>query len=151
MSERIMNLNVRYYSSVEPQKVSWLWYPYIPFGKVTILQGDPGDGKSTMILDLISRLTTGTELPDGQKIKETINCVYQCSEDNLADTIKPRLLTAGADCSKVAFIDELNESLKLDDERIAKTISELGIISCKKGNVWFWKLPEKQEVSANAG
>ena len=51
-----------YYSLVKTKKINWLWYPYIPFGKLTIVQGDPGDGKSTFVLDIIARLTNGTEM-----------------------------------------------------------------------------------------
>ena len=46
-----------YYSSVESKKVDWLWYPYIPYGKLTLLQGDPGEGKSTFIINVAARLT----------------------------------------------------------------------------------------------
>ena len=44
---------------VEVESVSWLWYPFIPYGKVTIIQGDPGEGKTTLVLQIIARLTKG--------------------------------------------------------------------------------------------
>ncbi|MDD4494206.1 MAG: AAA family ATPase, partial [Eubacteriales bacterium] len=78
------------YSDIKSISVDWLWYPYIPFGKITLLQGDPGGGKSTMMMDLIGKITTSRMLPDGRTI-HPINVIYQCSEDGLADTIKPRL------------------------------------------------------------
>ena len=59
----------RYYSEVEPQPVDWLWYPYLPYGKITLLQGDPGEGKSTFALQLAAILTKGAALPDGQALK----------------------------------------------------------------------------------
>lgn len=51
------------YSTVEKQEVEWLWYPYIPYGKLTLLQGDPGDGKSTFMINIASALTRGGLLP----------------------------------------------------------------------------------------
>lgn len=50
-------------SSDEPKEVKWFWYPYIPFGQVTIIQGNPGDGKSTLLLTLAAKLTNGEILP----------------------------------------------------------------------------------------
>lgn len=114
------------YSEVESKDLEWLWYPYIPSGKITILQGDPGCGKSTLILNLIASLTTGRKLPGAEKAGETIKVIYQCSEDSAADTIKPRLMKAGADCSKVAFIKEEDSILSLEDDRIRAAIVEFG-------------------------
>lgn len=50
-------------SEIEPKKIEWLWYPFIPYGKVTLLQGDPGDGKSTFMLTIAALLTRGEPLP----------------------------------------------------------------------------------------
>ena len=50
-------------SEIEPKEVKWLWYPYIPFGKVTLLQGDPGDGKSKLMLSIAALLSNGEPLP----------------------------------------------------------------------------------------
>ena len=117
---------VKMYSDVRPMSVNWLWYPYIPYGKITILQGDPGDGKSTMIMNIIAAVSTGGFTPDGKKIKKPQTVIYQCSEDGVADTIKPRLLVAGAACDKVAFIDEEKTGLSLDDENMRRAICGLG-------------------------
>ncbi len=109
------------YSEIIPQKIEWLWYPFIPCGKISLLQGDPGVGKSMAVVELIARLTTGRPLPDGRCV-EPINVIYQCSEDGLEDTIKPRLDKAGADCSRIAYIKEDICDLTLDDEIIRQTI-----------------------------
>ena len=50
---------ITYYNAVSSKEVDWLWYPYIPYGKITILQGDPGEGKSTMMMQLAALITTG--------------------------------------------------------------------------------------------
>ena len=52
-----------YYSNVTAKPVDWLWYPYIPYGKLTVIQGDPGEGKSTFVLNLVSLLTNGQKMP----------------------------------------------------------------------------------------
>ncbi|HUM84900.1 MAG TPA: AAA family ATPase [Lachnospiraceae bacterium] len=114
------------YSEVKETPVDWLWYPYFAYGKVSILQGDPGDGKSLMIMNIISALSSGRTLPGESGSREKEYVIYQCSEDGIGDTIKPRLMRAGADCSHVAFITEDSSVLTLDDERIRETIEETG-------------------------
>lgn len=107
-------------ANVQVEEVQWLLYPLIPFGKITILQGDPGEGKTTVMLHIIAQLTKGEslafveeEIPYGP-----MNVIYQTAEDGLGDTIKPRLLDAGADCSRVLVIDDSEEVLTIDDDRL---------------------------------
>lgn len=121
---RKIGLEIESYLNVKESEVEWLWYPYIPYGKLTLLQGDPGDGKSTFMIHIAACVTTASSLPDGNSIPEPQNVIYQCSEDNVSDTIKPRLLAAGADCSKIMFISEEERTLTIDDERIEKAIIE---------------------------
>ena len=119
--ERLLTL----YSEVQSTDVRWLWYPFIAIGKITLLQGDPGDGKSSMMMNLIAELSTGGKTPDGCKIGAPQKVIYQCSEDGVSDTIKPRLERCGADCGKIAFInEEVYNGLTLDDERIRQAIIE---------------------------
>lgn len=120
------NKLLEYYSSVKAKNIEWLWYPYIPYGKVTLLQGDPGEGKSTFMLQIMALLTRGGIMPNGQKIKKTENVIYQCAEDDLEDTIKPRLISANADCGKIAHIIEGNDELTLDDNRIDFALEQTG-------------------------
>lgn len=115
--------DIEYYAAVQAREIDWLWYPYIPCGKITLLQGDPGDGKSTFMLHLAAAVSTGGVLPDGTKLEQANTVIYQCSEDNAADTIKPRLIRAGADCDKVAYIVEDTQSLTFDDQRIEEAIA----------------------------
>ena len=111
---------------VEPTEVKWLWYPYIPFGKITIVHGDPGDGKTMMILQLASLLSRGEKLPCDDTEREPIKIIYQTAEDGLSDTIKPRLLAGNADCSQIKVIDESEAALSLLDERVEQAIIETG-------------------------
>ena len=113
-------------SSVDVEEIQWIWYPYIPYGKVAIIQGDPGEGKTTFILALIALLTKGEPLPEEETATEPINVIYQTAEDGLGDTIKPRLLSAGADCDRVLVIDENEVELTLSDERLEQAINQTG-------------------------
>lgn len=118
------NFQYEYFSSVTQRKVEWLWYPYIPYGKLTILQGDPGEGKSTFMLNIAALLTRGKNMPDGYHVSEPQRVVYQTAEDNLADTVKPRLVSAGADCNKIAYIIDEENPLTLEDSRIESVIEQ---------------------------
>ena len=138
--------------TVEVEQIEWLLYPFIPFGKVTIIQGDPGEGKTTMVLQIIAKLTRGESIlpadptkdkrtdgdnEDGVIDKENIrnnassyhletpvNVIYQTAEDGLGDTIKPRLLAAGADCTKVIVIDDSEQPLTMADVRLEEAIMQ---------------------------
>ena len=119
-------LKLIHMSDIETEEVKWLWYPYIPIGKVTIIQGDPGEGKTSFVLAVISALTLGEALPECDSAAEPMNVIYQTAEDGLADTIKPRLEAAGADCSRVLVIDDSYSELTLCDERLEQAIRETG-------------------------
>lgn len=115
-----------YFSSVTQHKIEWLWYPYIPYGKLTILQGDPGEGKSTFILNIAALVTRGRPMPDGYRTREAQRVVYQSAEDKIADTVKPRLVAAGADCDMVAYIVDEDYPLTLEDNRIEQVLQQTG-------------------------
>ncbi len=132
--------------SVKVEQIEWLLYPFIPFGKVTIIQGDPGEGKTTMVLQIIAKLTRGEPIvlnlqsqKEAQKDNEEnlkqevlsqdnpiqpVNVIYQTAEDGLGDTIKPRLLAAGADCSRVLVIDDREQPLTMLDVRLEEAIMQ---------------------------
>ena len=112
------------YSEVAAVPIRWLWYPYIAVGKITLLQGDPGDGKSTMMMHFIAELSKGGATPDGVAFGRPQKIIYQCAEDGAKDTIRQRLEEAGADSRNIAFLnEEVHEGLTLDDERIREFIS----------------------------
>lgn len=112
-------------SDIQPEEVQWLWYPYIPLGELTVIQGDPGEGKTTFVLAMIAALTKGEALPEREPL-DPVNILYQTAEDGLADTIRPRLDALGADCSRVLVIDESKRELSLSDERIRQAMEETG-------------------------
>ena len=109
-------------SEIEAQEIEWLWYPFIPYGKLTIIQGDPGDGKTTLALNIAAKLSRGESLDEEMKVSEPINVIYQTAEDGLADTVKPRLELADADCERILVIDESSEALSMADERLEEAI-----------------------------
>lgn len=119
-------LNIINMADVEAVAVKWLWKPYIPLGKITIIQGDPGEGKTTLALSIAAALTQGEMLPNESESKAPMNVIYQTAEDGLADTIKPRLEAVNADCTRVLVIDESKEELSMTDERIEKAIQQTG-------------------------
>ena len=110
-------------SDVELTPVEWLWKPYLPFGKLSVLQGNPGEGKTYFAMHLAAACTNGKLLPNMERM-EPFNVIYQTAEDGLGDTVKPRLIEAGADLDRVLVIDDSDVQLTLSDERIEKAIVE---------------------------
>ena len=110
-------------SDVELTPVEWLWKPYLPFGKLSVLQGNPGEGKTYFAMHLAAACTNGKLLPNMERM-EPFNVIYQTAEDGLGDTVKPRLIEAGADLDRVLVIDDSELQLTLSDERIEKAIIE---------------------------
>ena len=83
-------------STVRVRKVEWAWRGYVALGKFTILEGDPGDGKSVLTLDLAARWSSGAPMPDGSTHGGPWPVMLVSAEDDMADTIVPRLTVAGA-------------------------------------------------------
>ena len=113
-------------SEITPKEVRWLWYPYIPFGKVTLLQGDPGDGKSKLMLSLAALLSKGAQLPfaDEDESGESMTVIYQTTEDDADDTVVPRFNSAGGDGDRLIFIKEDEKSLTFGDDRIREAVEK---------------------------
>ncbi len=111
-------------SEIVPKEVRWLWYPYIPFGKVTLLQGDPGDGKSKLMLSLAALLSKGELLPfaDEEERQEPLTIIYQTTEDDADDTVVPRFNAAGGDGDRLIFIKENEKNLTFGDNRIREAV-----------------------------
>jgi len=93
-------------SEVQTQPVQWLWEGRIPFGKVTLLDGEPGTGKSLLAMDIAARVSQGKAMPLAhQKPAPAANVVMFNDDDSLADTIRPRLEAAGADLTRIRCVD----------------------------------------------
>ena len=84
-------------ADVDREQVTWLWPGRIPRGKLVVLDGDPGVGKST--LTIAAKVSTGSPFPDGAR-PERGDVILLSAEDDIADTIRPRLEAAGADLNR---------------------------------------------------
>lgn len=115
-------------SEITPKKVEWLWYPYIPFGKVTLLQGDPGDGKSQLMLAVSALISKGKSLPfaDEEDTHEPMTIIYQTTEDDADDTVVPRFIASDGDRDRLLFIREDEKNLTFGDDRIRSAIEKSG-------------------------
>lgn len=126
-------------SDVQRERIDWLWPGYLARGKLHVIDGDPGLGKSTATTDWAARVTTGRSWPDGQPGCDPAGVVLLSAEDGLGDTIRPRLEAAGADLDLVAALtgiraadDETGEiyerlpALPGDIPKIRQTVKQLG-------------------------
>lgn len=99
--------------------------PYFKKKKMCeIKTSDPGDGKTTLVLNIAAKLSKGECLDSDMDVQEPVNVIYQTAEDGLADTVKPRLEIAGADCEKILVIDESDKSLSMADERLEEALAK---------------------------
>src|SRR6476620_4590495 len=111
---------------VQSEPLNWLWPGYILFGKLTMLDGDGGLGKSTVMLDMAARLSRGRALPDGIK-HEPCSTLLLMAEDGAGDTIKPRLENAGADMSRIGLLQTYTDPV--DNLEVMPTLpDDLSII-----------------------
>lgn len=105
-------------SNIVPEAIRWLWWYWLPEGKLTLLAGSPGTGKTTLALALAATITRGGAWPDGTACNRVGSVLIWSGEDNPADTIIPRLMAAGADLERVHIItgrtDENGEMLPFD-------------------------------------
>ena len=96
------------FSNIKSTMLEYLWYPYIPLGKITILQGDPGGGKSFLSILIASIISLGGKFPYSDEKVDVGNVILQNGEDGIDDTIKARLEKVNANCDKIFIIDESN-------------------------------------------
>jgi hypothetical protein len=107
-------------ADVEPEHVEWLWDDHLPLGKLVVLDGDPGVGKSTVSLDIAARVSTGSPMPDGSAgIKGAV--LVLSAEDGLADTIRPRIDAAGGDPAEVTAMTGITYPGE-DGELLTRTV-----------------------------
>lgn len=91
-------------ATIQAQAINWLWSGWLPLGKLTILAGAGGCGKTNLLLALIATITTNGIFPDGSKCTDTGKVLIYSTEDDPNDTLLPRLIANGADLSKIDFI-----------------------------------------------
>lgn len=112
-------------STVESTKTEWLWYPYIPLGKITLMTADPGTGKTFLALYLAAQVSTGRPFYGQELYNKPGIVVYQTAEDGIADTVKPRLEPMEPNFGNIYIFNEESESLSLSDEKIEKIMQDL--------------------------
>jgi hypothetical protein len=119
-------------ADIEPEEVNWLWGPYIPIGKLTILEGDPGIGKTWLALQIASIMSNGDPFPGADGIpsgyKDPAQVIYMTAEDGLGDTLRPRLDKAGADVSKVFALTGWRGNENGKEKNGTITLSDLDVI-----------------------
>jgi putative DNA primase/helicase len=104
------SVNLRCGANIKPQAITWLWDGWLPAGKLTILAGTAGTGKTTLTLGLAAVLTAGGMWPDHTQCKERGNVLIWSSEDNPDDTLVPRLIASGADMQRCHFIEGITQN-----------------------------------------
>lgn len=127
MQEKQTNENKYFikYSDVETKQIDWLWFPYLPKGMVSIIQGDPKCGKTFMLIDIISRITTGDYKPLSDEKFDVGNVVFQNSDDPIEYSLKERFEKQKADTTRVFCVDEKQEKLYFNNlEKLKKLIEE---------------------------
>lgn len=116
-------------NDIQEESISWLWDGYLPIGKLTLLAGAGGTGKSTISFNLAATASNGGLWPDGTRCKEAGNVLIWSSEDDPADTIKPRLMAVDANTSRISMIagvmDESNEKRPFDPARDVDGLREV--------------------------
>lgn len=117
--------NVKNMNEIEDRPVTWLWYPYIPFGKVTVVHGKNGCGKSMFAAKLMAACTNKKYLEDMQEITPG-NVLYFSADDDLSDLVKPRLVQAGAELSHVYAVNDMLP-VTLGDESLEQLVENYGI------------------------
>lgn len=118
------NLHFRSVAGITPERVRWMSPGRLAYGKTTVLDGDPGLGKSTMALDWAAKVTRGDALPDGEPSRPR-GVVILSAEDKGSDTIRPRLEVAGADITKCMILSLMNEQGMEDLISIPENIADM--------------------------
>ena len=96
-------------ADVKPVSIEWLWQNWVAIGKVSVLAGEGGRGKSTILCDLAARTTASNRWPDGAAASPAGSVIILAAEDDVGDTLAPRLLAAGADMARVFVIRSVRD------------------------------------------
>jgi putative DNA primase/helicase len=106
---------VEVFSDLKPTRVKWLWDRRIPRGKLTLICGDPGLGKSTAMIDIAARLTVGRDLPDDDTTHSPCSVLFLSAEDDPEDTTLPRFMAAGGDTKRAMVLTAVRERVQSDN------------------------------------
>ena len=96
-------------ADVKPASIEWLWPNWVAIGKVSVIAGEGGRGKSTILCDLAARTTASNRWPDGAAASPAGSVIILAAEDDVGDTLAPRLLAAGADMARVFVIRSVRD------------------------------------------
>lgn len=136
MIEDARVVKIRCGASIKPLAIDWLWPGWLPAGKLTILAGAAGTGKTTLALGLAAVITTGGRWPDGSICKRKGNVLVWSSEDVADDTLVPRLIASGADLNRCHFIEGIaqhGESVPFDPSQdipeLHRAVERIGGVS----------------------
>jgi hypothetical protein len=124
VSKELPTFSDRVWDTVTPEAVTWLWQGKIPIGKLTIIAGDPGSGKTRVVSDVIARVTKGMEMPDSSPGVGPWNVLVMNAEDGLADTLVPCLTAMNADLSRIRSITKPGFNLVDDLDYMFHYISQ---------------------------
>jgi len=127
-------LVVKCAADIKPEKVDWLWGQRLPLGKCVLVAGEGGLGKSMVLAGIAATVSKGGEWPCGEGESRCGSVIILSAEDDAADTIVPRLIAAGADCSKVHILEAVRKgdddghrsfNLQVDLPELEKTIDQI--------------------------
>lgn len=121
-------VKIRTFDEITAEKVNWLWKPYIARGKITVIQGDPGNGKTALALAIAALVSRRKKMPTGNAPPFNKNVIYQSGEDCPNDTLKPRLIACGADCAQISDIEDDNLTPEKLEEAIIMTNTGLVVL-----------------------
>jgi AAA domain len=122
-------------ADVRPSAIDWLWQNWITLGKVHVLAGEGGRGKSTILCDTAAITTTGTKWPDGASASEPGSVIILAAEDDVEDTLAPRLMAAGADLARVFVIRSVFDENRRRGFNLQADLERLEAEILKRDNV----------------
>lgn len=110
---------------VQREEVEWLWQDRIPLGKITLIEGDPGVGKSWITMAIAAAVTTGAKFPDDDREREPASVLILSAEDGAGDTIRPRLEDMGAELTRIRLLSGVLKNGKERHFSITDDIEQL--------------------------
>lgn len=137
---KLKTIDIARMSAISSSAIEWLWKGRVALGKVTVIAGEPGLGKSLLTAFIAAAVTNYVPWPDGEKARSTGQVIFLSAEDDPSDTIKPRLIAAGADTDKCHILKCIKEQDDNDKEvvrffNLAEDVDSLSAEIGKIGNV----------------